>query len=91
MFPSFTLSYKTPIYLSSNITVTILLDEPTSACDVGTTLSVESALLNSGHTIIMTSHDPEQLQRFSTRKLVLTELSNLDSVSVRVEGDIEEK
>ena len=51
--------------------VMILLDEPTSACDAETAITVENALRKAGHTIFMISHDAEQQQRFATKRVVL--------------------
>ena len=53
--------------------IVLLLDEPTGACDVETTMNVERALTSLGFTIILVSHDTDQQERFSTRRIILTE------------------
>ena len=53
--------------------IVLLLDEPTGACDLQTTMNVENTLISLGFTVIMVSHDVDQQQRFSTRRIILTE------------------
>lgn len=50
----------------------LLLDEPTAACDVETTLRVEEALKRSGAAIIMVTHDDRQALRMPHRRILLT-------------------
>ena len=53
----------------------LLLDEPTSSCDVNTTLKIERTLIERNATIVMVSHSDEQLQRLCCDKLVRLSLS----------------
>lgn len=43
----------------------LLLDEPTSALDPAATLAVETSLAESGCTIVIVTHDPEQVTRLA--------------------------
>ena len=56
----------------------LLLDEPTASLDAETTDKVETLLqdwLQAGNrAFLLTSHDQQQIQRFTTRTLDLTEL-----------------
>ena len=54
--------------------IVLLLDEPTGACDMETTMKVERALTSLGCTIIIVSHDTDQQERFGTRRILLTQL-----------------
>ncbi len=54
----------------------LLLDEPTASLDAETTQRVEAMILewvtaSAGRALLWTSHDPSQLSRIATRRLVL--------------------
>ena len=50
----------------------LLLDEPTAACDPVSTHLVEKALIESGVTIIMVTHDSAQANRIANKKIVIS-------------------
>jgi ABC-type phosphate transport system ATPase subunit len=52
--------------------VVILLDEPTAACDAETCAAVEEAIVKSGSTVIMITHDERQSQRIAHNRLIMT-------------------
>lgn len=49
----------------------LLLDEPTSACDAGSTLKVEEVLKACGASLLWVTHDEEQPKRVGGRALAL--------------------
>jgi len=50
----------------------LLLDEPTSSCDLETTTKIENTLFDTKVTIIMVSHSEEQLKRVATNTIELS-------------------
>ena len=50
----------------------LLLDEPTSSCDVDTTSKIETSLVAMNVTIVMVSHSKEQLQRLCPKMVLLS-------------------
>ena len=53
----------------------LLFDEPTAACDATSTTAVERALVRSGATIILTTHDPRQSFRIAQRRMLFLDES----------------
>ena len=60
---------------SSHNGCVLLLDEPTAACDMETSLLVERALVTSGCTLIMITHDERQAIRMAHKRLMLTSVA----------------
>jgi ABC-type iron transport system FetAB ATPase subunit len=50
----------------------LLLDEPTSSCDVDTTSKIETTLVERNATIVMVSHSDEQLRRLCQKQVRLS-------------------
>eukprot|EP00970_Alexandrium_tamarense_P004929 scaffold808_cov196-Alexandrium_tamarense.AAC.66 len=50
----------------------LLLDEPTSSCDIETTTKIERTLKEMGATVLIVSHSNEQVKRFCTDTVVLS-------------------
>jgi ABC-type dipeptide/oligopeptide/nickel transport system ATPase subunit len=50
----------------------LLLDEPTSSCDVDTTSKIEMSLVEMNATIVMVSHSEKQLQRLCPKMVLLS-------------------
>lgn len=50
----------------------LLLDEPTSSCDIDTTLKIEMSLVEMNATFVMVSHSEEQLQRLCPKMVLLS-------------------
>mmetsp|Transcript_27966 Transcript_27966/g.60129 ORF Transcript_27966/g.60129 Transcript_27966/m.60129 type:complete len:108 (+) Transcript_27966:2-325(+) len=50
----------------------LLLDEPTSSCDLETTTKIENTLMERKVTVVMVSHSEEQLRRFTTSMIELS-------------------
>lgn len=50
----------------------LLLDEPTSSCDVEATTKIERTLKEMGATVLIVSHSNEQVKRFCTDTVVLS-------------------
>jgi ABC-type sulfate/molybdate transport systems ATPase subunit len=52
----------------------LLLDEPTGALDAKATRQAEKLIkrqLRAGHVVILVSHDPSQVKRLASRKLII--------------------
>ena len=54
--------------------VILLLDEPTSACDHACVMTIEQALISSGITLVVISHDFDQAKRLGTKSIVFQEM-----------------
>jgi ABC-type uncharacterized transport system ATPase component len=50
----------------------LLLDEPTAACDAEACALVEKAVVASGLTLMIITHDSKQAERLSHKRLVMT-------------------
>jgi len=50
----------------------LLLDEPTSACDLETTLCIEKTLTKRNVTIVLVSHSQDQLKRMCSSQITMT-------------------
>jgi ABC-type lipoprotein export system ATPase subunit len=50
----------------------LLLDEPTAACDEGTSALVERAIIDSGLAVIMITHNSGQAERMAHKRLIMT-------------------
>jgi ATPase subunit of ABC transporter with duplicated ATPase domains len=51
----------------------LMLDEPTSSCDKAGALKIEQTLVERNATVLMVSHSDEQLERFCTSTIELSE------------------
>lgn len=49
----------------------VLMDEPTAACDAETVLKVERAIVSSGLTLVMITHDEKQAQRIAHKRIII--------------------
>ena len=52
----------------------LLLDEPTAACDAEACSLVERAVVASGLTLMVITHDKKQAERLSHKRLIMTAL-----------------
>lgn len=52
----------------------LLLDEPTAACDAEACALVERAIVGSGLTVMIITHDKAQAERISHRRLLIATL-----------------
>jgi ABC-type nitrate/sulfonate/bicarbonate transport system ATPase subunit len=59
----------------------LLLDEPTAACDAVTCAAVEAAIVSSGLTVIMITHDERQAQRLAHSRLIMTVATDNNNTS----------